>query len=61
MTLGDLVSGLKGMVTPSAAPAPTTVNMARLQAAYQQYATDAMTRGQTPASFQDWVQQQVRQ
>lgn len=54
MTLGDLVSGLKGMFH-SDAPTPTTANLPQLQAQYQMYATDAMSRGQTPLPFRDWV------
>ena len=55
MTLGDLLQGIKGMITPSSAPSPTTANLPQLQAAYQRYAEDAMTRGNQPLSFQQWV------
>lgn len=66
MTLGDLLGGLKdravGMLTPSAPPSPTTLNLPQLQAAYQRYVIDAQSQGQQPMSFKDWlVQQQVSQ
>ena len=66
MTLGDLISGIKSkasdMFAPSQAPTPSTQNLPQLQAQYQQYAADAMTRGQQPLPFRDWVAlQQQRQ
>lgn len=66
MTLGDLLSGLQakvgGMFSPSPAPAPTTQNLAGLQARYQMYAADEMSAGRQPLPFKDWViQQQLQQ
>lgn len=61
MTLGDLMGGLKGLFSPSPAPAPTTANLPQLQAQYQRYAEDAMTRGQQPVPFQAWVAAQQQQ
>jgi hypothetical protein len=65
MNIGDLIAGLKdkavGMMTPDAAPSPTTQNLAQLQSQYQMYVVDSQSRGQQPLPFKDWVIQQQLQ
>lgn len=61
MTLGDLIAGAKSMFGSGEQPKPTTANLPALQARYQLYATDEMSRGRTPLPFDQWVQTQQPQ
>lgn len=60
LTIGDLISGITAKFKGTGVEAPAQ-NLPQMQAAYQQYATDAMTRGQQPLPFKEWVVQQQTQ